>query len=91
MPTAPYTSLDSLDSLAGALGRVWLDNQLSEAQASQQAAVLVEVHAGRFAPGHLQALSPGFQSLRTVLMRPSGSRDCLPATSALLDRTLTAP
>lgn len=83
MSTAPHTSLDTL---ADALGRVWLDNQLSEAQASGQAAVLVGVHADRLAATHLQALSLAFQSLRTVLMRPSGARDCLPVTAELLDR-----
>lgn len=75
---------NSLDTMADAVGRVWLNNQLSESQASQQADALVRSQAGPFEPSHLRALSLAFSAVRKVFMRPPGDASCLLATDAIL-------
>lgn len=80
---------NSLDEWADALGRVWLDNQLSEAQASQLAQALLRANEGGCEPGHLRALSLAFSAVRKVFMRVPGDASCLPVTEDLL-REVTA-
>lgn len=76
----------SLDTLAEAVARAWLDNRLDEAEAQAQADALLA--AARRLPelGSLYGLSLGFHALRRVLMRRAGDMTAL----ALTDKHLLA-